>query len=261
MVYLPNRDRLSVLTAVIVLAYVVTRALPAPADDTVLSSPLLLQTLIAAFIGTGTDALIRSHPRFARRTTLIHWIAPASMALVLGAGLQLLPDGPAWWLGLSVSALALLLVLVTEYVLVCPEDARYDLAVLTLTGLTYALALLLFITLNAYTTPGLISALIGGGVAAALAWRLFAFSVQSLRQAALYALIIGLTCAETLWAISYWRVSATGAALVTMLPFYLGVGLSRQQFTGTLSARIWLEFSVVGAIWLILTFLYIYGAN
>lgn len=259
MVYLPNRDRLSVLTAVIVLAYVITRALPAPAEDTLLSSPLLLQTLIAALIGTGTDALIRSHPRFARRTTLIHWIVPASTALVLGAGLQLLPDGPLWWLGLASSAMGLLVVLVTEYVLVCSEDARYDLAVLMLTGLVYALALLLFITLSAYTTPSLVSALIGGSVAAALAWRLFAFSVPSLRRAALYAALIGLTCAEALWAISYWRVSATGAALVAMLPFYLGVGLSRQQLAGSLSTRVWIEFSIVGAIWLVLAFAYIWG--
>jgi hypothetical protein len=259
MVYLPSRDRLSVLTAVIVLAYVIMRALPAPAEGTVFSSPLLLQALIAALIGTGTDALIRSHPRFAHRTTLIHWIVPASTALVLGAGLQLLPDGPLWWLGLASSAVGLLLVLVTEYILVCPEDARYDLAALILTGLTYTLALLLFVTLTAYTNPSLISALIGGGVAAALAWRLFAFNVQSLRWAALYATLIGLTCTETLWAISYWRVSATGAALVAMLPFYLGVGLSRQQFTHTLSPRIWVEFSLVGAIWLILTFAYIWG--
>lgn len=259
MVYLPNRDRLSVLTAVIVLAYVITRALPAPAEGTILGSPLLLQALIAALIGTGTDALIRSHPRFEKRTTLIHWIVPAATALVLGAGLQLLPDGPIWWLGLASSAVGLLLVLVTEYVLVCREDARYELAALTLTGLTYALALLLFISLVAYTNPSLISALIGGGVAAALAWRLFAFNVPSLRRAALYALIIGLTCAETLWAISYWRVPATGAALVAMVPFYLGVGLSRQHLAGSLSPRVWVEFAVVGTIWLVLAGLYIFS--
>src|SRR5713101_3458663 len=109
--HLPHADRLSVLTAVIILAYALTRVLDLPSravHTTLFGSALgldlngrvLMLVLVAALISAGSDTLLRSHPRLAGQTstsTVIHWILPGASALVLGAALNLLPDGLLWW--------------------------------------------------------------------------------------------------------------------------------------------------------------------
>ena len=60
----------------------------------------------------GSDTLVRSHPRLAtqsNRSTVIHWILPGASALVLGAALNLIPNGLLWWLGLPLIFTVLLL--------------------------------------------------------------------------------------------------------------------------------------------------------
>jgi len=258
--HFPSRDRLSVLTAVIVLAYTLSRFLDLPSravGTTIFGSalglevggPLLIQLLVAALISTGADALIRSHPRFnPAATTLIHWIVPGAAALVLGAGLERLPDGPAWWLGLAAAAVALIVLLIAEYVVVDEQDASRDIAALTLSTLAYGLALILFAVLHNIGARAAIATTIGGAAAAALAWRLFALNGAPLRRAALYAAGIGLICAEVIWAVAYWRVTSSGAALLIMLPFYVGVGLAQQQLAGRLTRRVWLEYGLVALV-------------
>lgn len=261
--HFPSRDRLSVLTAVIILAYTLARFLDLPAlavGTTLLGSdlgleigaPLLIQLLVAALISTGADDLIRSHPRFApdgqpgARSTLIHWLTPGAAALVLGAGLERLPDGPAWWLGLAGAAVFLLLVLLAEYLVVDPADPAREAAALALSALTYGLALLLFAVLHNLGARAALTAPLGGAAAAGLAWRLFALHGAPLGRAAVYALLIGLVCAEVVWAVAYWRISSGGAALLGLVPFYLGTGLLQQHLAGRLSRRLWIEYGLVG---------------
>ncbi len=265
--HFPSRDRLSVLTAIIVLAYTISRFLDLPAHESEAAPALLLYfngtalilILVAALISTGADTLIRSHPNFSARTTFIHWIVPGAAALVLGVGLERLPNGPGWWLGLAFSALMLLAVLIAEYVVVDANDPARDSAALGLSALTYAIAIILFALLHNIGARALISGTVGGLLAAALAWRLFALNSAPLRRASLYAAIVGLICAETVWAISYWRVTSYGATLLVMLPFYLGVGLSQQHLTGHLTRRVWIEYGLVGLVALSLALAYIFG--
>src|SRR6266852_4824348 len=130
--HLPHADRLSVLTAVIILAYALTRVLDLPTRavrTTLFGSALgfdlngrvLMLVLVAALISAGSDTLMRSHPRLAgkaNQSTVIHWILPGASALVLGAVLNRVPDGLLWWLGLALSALVLIAVLIAEYIVV-----------------------------------------------------------------------------------------------------------------------------------------------
>jgi hypothetical protein len=268
--HFPSRDRLSVLTAVIVLAYALSRFLNLPmravgatflgsAIGVEIGGPLLVQVLVAALISTGADTLIRSHPSFAgRRTTLPHWIVPGAAALVLGEALNRLPNGPTWWLGLGLSALTLIAVLIAEYIVVDPDDPAWAVAALALSALTYALALILFTILHNSGVRAAVATPLAGCVAAALAGRLFTLSRAPLRRASLYALLVGLICAETIWAITYWRVTSNGAALMTLLPFYLSVGVSQQHLAGRLTPRVWLEYGLVGllGLGLILAFIF-----
>lgn len=260
--HFPSRDRLSVLTAVILLAYALTRFLDLPvralhttvfgsALSLELGGPLLMLVLTGALIGTGADTLIRSHPAFARRgarSTVQHWLLPGATALVLGAALNRLPEGLLWWLGLGVSALALLAVLVAEYVLVDPDDPAREAAALTLTALAYALALVLFVLLRSLGARAAISAPVGGLVAAGLAWRLFALRQVPVGPATVYAGLIGLIAAEIIWALNYWRVNASSAGVLAMIPFYFGVGIAQHHLSGRLSPRVWVEYGLVGGL-------------
>jgi hypothetical protein len=262
----PSRDQLSVITACIVLAYALARFLELPQRTVAttlfgsalgfeLSGPFLMLVFTAALISAGSEMIIRAHPLFAgqpARRTLIHWILPGATALVMSAALSQVSSTPLWWLGLGFSVVALVVVLIAEYVVVDPNDPRREVAALALTTLAYLLALILFILLRRLGARAAISATLGGGVAAALTLRLFALKFAPLWRSALYAAFVGLICAEAIWALNYWAISANGAALITMIPFYVGEGLAEQHLLGRLTRRIWIEFGAVGSLVLLL---------
>jgi len=276
---LPSRDRLSVLTAVIVLAFALTRFLDLPARSLAttlfgsplgleLNGPLLMMVLVAALISAGADTLIRSHPLYSAAPTLagqpgqrtfMHWILPGATALVLGAVLNRAPDGPLWWFGLALTAVALIVVLIAEYIVVDRSDPAWDMATLGLTALAYAVALILFALLRSLSARALVSATVGGFVGASLAWRLLALKGAPSGPAAANALVVGLVVAEAIWAINYWRVSPGSAGLLAMIPFYVSVGVAQQHLTGRLSARIWIEYIVVGGLGLAIALFYTFA--
>jgi hypothetical protein len=70
---------------------------------------------------------------------------------------------------------------------------------------------------------------------------------------------VGLICAITIWLLHFWAISATGAALLTMIPFYVGGGLAEQHLLGRLTRSVWIEFVVVGALVLVLAL--VWGRN
>ncbi len=261
------------LTAVIVLAYALARFLDIPAraiGGTFFGSALglelngqfLMMLLVAALISAGSDTLIRSHPAFAARaagTTIVHWIIPGATALVLGAALNRLPDGPIWWLGLGGSAVGLVVVLMAEYGVVDPEAPRREAAVLVLTALAYALALILFVVMHSLSARAAISATVSGLVAAGLAWRLFTLHGAPPGRASLYAALAGLICAEVIWALNYWRVPSSSAALMATIPFYISVGVAQQHLAGRLTRRVWIEFAVVGGLGLLVALWYTFA--
>ena len=265
--HFPSRDRLSVLTAMILLAYALMRLLNLPvrvvgatffgsALGFELSGTLLMLVLVAALISAGSDTLIRSHPAFTARTTLRYWILPGATALVLGATLNRTPNGPVWLLELGLSALALSVVFIAEYIVVDPNDPAQDAAALALTALAYALALILFVLLRSLGARAAISATIGGLVAAGLAWRLLTLGGVPAGRALVYGGLVGLICAESIWALNYWRLVASAAGLIVMVPFYVGVGLLQQHWAGTLTRRMWLEFAIVGGLGLLIALVY-----
>ncbi|HTX79586.1 MAG TPA: hypothetical protein VMC62_07960, partial [Longilinea sp.] len=152
--YLPDSNRLSVLTAVILLAYALTRviALPPLVVQTNLlgvslsfqiSSSAIVSILVAGLTATGMDWLLRSHPHFHQKNTIEHWILPALTAWIIGVSIDSLADSPFWWLVFLLGGIFLVLICVAEYVAVDPNDSRYGVAVASLTGLSFVLLLIL----------------------------------------------------------------------------------------------------------------------
>jgi len=157
---LPDIDRLSIVAAAIMLAFALTQIVNFPSQT--LSFSLLgiliefsidfntiVTTLTVILAAAGVEWLIQSHPE--RRTFKHfwehgqHWIVPMLTAFVVGVALNSIPEGMVWWVIFGLGSLLLLAVFIAEYNLVSSDEVQYPLAMVGLTGLSFALYLLLAI--------------------------------------------------------------------------------------------------------------------
>jgi hypothetical protein len=157
--YLPSLDQLSVLSALILLAYALARFVNFPGRELALQLPgiylevqinvhTVVAFLVAALTASGADWLIRQHPMAARKSTVEHWLLPALTAWVVGIPLFQISAALQWAIGFLVGGALLMLVLVAEYITVDPEDARQPLAAAMLTAVSYAIFLILVMGLR-----------------------------------------------------------------------------------------------------------------
>lgn len=263
--HVPDRDRLSILTAIILLAYALARfvQLPTRAISATLfgssigfnvDGPFILMALVAALISTGADTLMRSHPALSAAPatrTAIHWIVPGGAALGLGLLLNRLPPGVGWWIGLAFSAVFLVLVLVAEYTVADPSDTGFYWAALGLTVLAYAIGLTFFGLLRASSGRAAITATVAAVVSAFIALRLLLLAGATTRDSLVYAGVIGLCLGECTWALNYWPAGALGTGLILLVVFYMLTGLAQQHLVGSLTRRVLIEFGVVATIGLL----------
>jgi len=155
----PDANRVGVLTAAVLLAFALTRILPAPEFTLSLQLPgfyfgipLTLGTamtlLAAGLTATGMDWLLRPHPGLNGKASLEHWLLPTLTTLVVGTSLTLLPEIQTWRIGFVASAVILILVFLAEYIVIEPASPSYATARAGLTALSYALFLILVIFLR-----------------------------------------------------------------------------------------------------------------
>ena len=104
--------------------------------------------LVAGLTAAGADLLLRGHPALGDKNTLEHWLLPALTAWTLGIPLYQLPVGPQWLMSFAIGGALLMLVLIAEFIAVDPDDDRFPLASAGLTAVSYALLLILTITLR-----------------------------------------------------------------------------------------------------------------
>lgn len=158
--FLPDAERVSVLAAIILLAYALARivylperGVEIPLPGIILSFQFSIRTvvslLVAGITAAGADWLLRDHPKFQDKVALQHALLPALTAWVIGIPLYQLSYGLFWWLGSAVGAGLLVLVLVAEYIVVDAGDVRQSLAAAGLTAVSFALFLILAIGLRA----------------------------------------------------------------------------------------------------------------
>jgi hypothetical protein len=157
---LPDRERLSAVMVVILLAYVASRFVAGPGETLALELagiylPLNLNIntaialLVAGLTATGTDWLLLSDPRSASRTRFRHWLLPAMTAWVLSLPLASLLLNAQWWLALALCAFFLLAVVVAEFASSSAENRFFAFATQALSVLTLGLFLVLAITVRA----------------------------------------------------------------------------------------------------------------
>ena len=158
--YLPDSDRVGVLTSTVLLAFALTHLIHAPEFNLAIQLPgfffllpLNLDTamsiLTAGLTATGMDWLLRGHPSSAR---------PGNLSMVAPAHADNLCDrcttfhsaqrSMAWWVGFAVAGTFLFFVFVAEYIVVDPGAPYYAVSMAGLTAISYTLFFLLAVALR-----------------------------------------------------------------------------------------------------------------
>ena len=158
--YLPDTNRVSVLAAMVVLAYTLSnyiilpeRGIFAQLPGFYLDIPINIDTvtaiLVAGLMATGADWLLRDHPALQNKISAFpHWVLPALTALVIGMPLNQIDYGLSWWGGLFLGAGIVVLVLIGEYISIDPQDLRQPLASAGLSAVAYIMLLVLISVLR-----------------------------------------------------------------------------------------------------------------
>jgi hypothetical protein len=228
--YLPDAERLSVLSATILLAYALSRFVDIPGREFAIQLPgiyleaqfnfrTLVALLVAVVTAAGADWLMREHPVRDKKPLAEHWLLPALSALVIAIPLAQIPLSGLWWVGFALGGAALILVLVAEYIAIDPDDIRLPLASAGLIAISFALFLALTVALR-YSGARLFLILPGITLAAGLvslrALNLRLHGKWAFIQAGMVAFVI----AQMVAALHYWPLSPVPYGLVLLGPAY-----------------------------------------
>lgn len=161
--YLPDPNRLSVISSTILLVYASGLFIQIPAGDIHLQLPgiyiviplrfgALLSLLAGILAAVGTEWLLQDHPERGDQPVWHHALLPALTALVIGVPLNTISPGAQWWVVFGLGSALLVIVFAAEFVVVDLSDANHALAAMILTAISFALALVISITLKAAGT-------------------------------------------------------------------------------------------------------------
>jgi hypothetical protein len=235
----PERDRLSALTAIVILIYALLRmvSFPVLSFETSLlglllqinlDTPLLFLVLSAALTAAGADWIVRGHPLASdARSTAEHWIIPGLASLGVGAILSELPTGLTLWIALPLAALLLIAVLVGEFIAFNPEDPRYDIARVGLRTLTYLLLVGALFVIHAIDLRAFFLVPLTFFASLAVSYRLQRLEAIAPRRSLLFGLMTATLGAQVSWAFHYWPLSPLKVSLILALWVYLAHGWAR----------------------------------
>lgn len=175
---LPDAEKLSILTATILLGYALAHFLNLPErtfavqlPGLYLSIPVNTRTIITLLVvglaASGTNWLLEDHPAARRHRLYQHWALPALTAWVIGFPINQLPFGSIWIASFFIGGTILVLVLIAEYITIDPDDFRQPLAASGLTAVSFSIYFMVAIALH-YTGFRLIlvlpAVLVAGGL-------------------------------------------------------------------------------------------------
>ena len=255
----PDRNRLSAMTALVALTYTLIRIVVLPSLQTEfeivglfvrldISTRTMMLALAAVITATGADWLIRSHPQYDQhQSSLEHLVIPGLAALAAGAVLTRLPEGPALWIGVPLTAILLMGVLLAEFIVNDADDPRYDFAAVLLKTLAFTLLIGVFFVIRSTSMRAIFSVPVIFLSSGAVVWRLQRLDNQEGVRALLYAGVIGWISAQIGWALHYWPVAPLRYALILGLLVYIGNGLLDIQREGEFNRARWTELVIVGS--------------
>jgi len=232
---LPDINRMSVISATILLAYASSRFVTLPAYDLGLQLPgiylsielnvnTMISLLVSALTAIGTDWMISNHPALRKKKTYQHLILPGLTAWVIAVSLLRLPFGFQWILGFTLSSAILILVMVAEYVTVDPDDIRHPLATAFLTAISFTLYLILAIALRSAGVR--LFQILPAMTLASLLVTLRTLHLRLQGRWFFYpAFVLAVVIAQFTAAVHYWPLSPITFGLVLLGPAYAFVSL------------------------------------
>lgn len=160
---LPDINRLSIVAAVIMLAFALTRLISFPAQD--ISFQFLgilvefsldfngvITILTAVLSAAGMEWLLQSHPQRKKLKygwfAIRHWIVPILTALVIGVALENFAGSDLWLATFILGSLLLIAVLIAEYIVLDFQSVFSPFAIIGLTALSFVLFFLLTVSVN-----------------------------------------------------------------------------------------------------------------
>jgi hypothetical protein len=268
------RDRISIATWVVVFGLGVSLLLEIPTTQVTLralGSPVTLSLsagtvmalLLAIAAAAGTESIVRLHPQFPRRlrsATWAYWALPMAIASIT---VVLLGQVPTRLLQVIVMLLAgglLAVAFYSLYATVEPGQPGFRRARFVLDALSYGAALLLFLFVYQTRTRSLLSGTLVSLTAMLLAIEILRTSTPRTSQVLIYGAVVGLLLGQITWALNYWPLlpGLTGGLLL-LLSFYLAVGIAQQGLQGRLTRRVLVEFTIFGALALVLIIIFAPG--
>ena len=255
----PSINRISVLSSAILLAYTLSGFISIPSRIFSLQLPglflqfqidekTIISLLTAGLTVTGADSLVRGHPEFKGRITIQHWLLPALTAWAIGLILFQEPFSILWWLIFAIGGTALIMVLIAEYIVVDPNDSRYFPATIGLIALSYALFLILAITIRAIEVRTFI--LIPTIALAAGLISLRTLQLMLNQWPVVHALVVAMILGQMSAALNYVPVEPITFALLLLAPTYALTIFSRGLIERKKIRQIVLEpLLVFGIVW------------
>jgi hypothetical protein len=250
------------VAATILLAYALASVVNLPKRDLQVQLPGLylaiefnvntvVSLLVAALTASGADWLLRDHPMLGKKSSLQHWLVPSLTALVIGVPLSRFDFGIQWFASFVVGGSLLMIVLVAEYIVVDPGDARHALATASLTAVSFALLLVLAIALN---SAGMRLFLVLPALS--IASGLISLRTLHLRLPELWAffqsIAIAIIIAQFTAALHYWPLSPITFGLVLLGPAYALTSLVGNLAEGESFRQAIIEpILVLSIVWLI----------
>lgn len=241
--YLPDSDRVGVLTATVLLAFALTHLIQAPEFNLEIQLPgfflliplnlyTAMSVLTAGLTATGMDWLLHSHPSLNGRPTYQWWLLPTLTTFVIGVPLSILPGGVAWGVGFAVAGTFLFFVFVAEYIVVDPGAPYYTIAMAGLTAVSYTLFFLLAVALR-YTSARLYILAPALFLAAFLASLRILHLRLSGRWEYAWSAGIAFVCVQITSGLHYWPLSPIQFGLLLIGSLYgltnLAINLAEDQ--------------------------------
>ena len=265
-----DRDRLSVLAGAILLALALGRIIDLPTQplysSTFFGSALAINVSAVTVVALlamilfiiAAETLVRSHPR-ARSgqldSSLVFWLLPGLMGLVLAAWLARLENVGVWTIALLAAAIPIPLVLAAEYRAVHPAYRRNGWLNWLHTVLLFLVALGAFTMIYDARLRSLISGTIIVIISFLLGYRLFWPRMTQGRPAPAYAAVVAFLMGQLVWILNYWQLSGLRGGLLLLLFFYVLTGVLQQALTGRFNRQLVLEYGAITLIALIGIFL------
>lgn len=262
----PKINRLSVITASIIMSYSLLPFVKVPARLVSfsfmgiiiafnLNFSSLISLITAGIAASGMDWMLHERDDFDTRNTISHLILPALTAGAIGIPLGFIQISLNWWIILGLGSILVLLVLVGEYISVDPDHPFFPIAHIVLTALSFGLFLITAIAVRAVNMRLFLTASI-----LPLVYAFFGIRILQLRFGVNWPLkwtvVITLVVGQLTIGLYYWPLSPVRFGLLLLGPAYALVGIASSLEENASFANVYLEpLIVMGLILLLALFI------